>query len=381
MYVTDAVLQMAIQNTCQTREPVQGTGKAGQTNEETASSFQDLLEQQRQELTQTQGEKPKREEPDQAQEDGQTQKDQTHSAVVETVLWGWMVPNAGMVETEQTTNGLTQDLSGVMKVPINPVGMQGGLHPVPTLHSPVEPLVEPMQTQQPTQTTAQSEQPTQMAVGLTGGSDLDVTVPETANQTLLADQQSDGSQEFSGVPTGQEDGKSLEGVTVQGWQTPLFGELEAAPVRVGDAPVDMTAPTQEVEANLAQTIHKGVEEGSEYLEIKLKPDHLGTVVAEFTRTPEGALHVVLHAESEQTAKLLGDHASALGLLLQDSGNGQVHIEVAQPQQQQQGAWQQFNQDGSQQQHQQQQPQRHTPEAESDSFAQQLRLGLVAMEET
>lgn len=379
MYMTDAVLQMAIQSTCQTRESVQGTGEAGQTNGETAASFQDLLEQQRQELTQTQGEKPGREESEQVQEDGRPQKDQTQPTGMETVLWGWMVPNTGLVETDQKTNGLIRDLSGVLKVQINPVGMQKGLHPGPVLHRPVEPIsLEPMQAQQPEQTTAQSTQTMQVATGLAKDSGLDAVAPETANQMLLTDQQSDGSQEFSGVPTGQEDGKSLEGVTVQGWQTPLFGELEAAPVRVGDAPVDMTAPTQEVEANLAQTIHKGVEEGSEYLEIKLKPDHLGTVVAEFTRTPEGALHVVLHAESEQTAKLLGDHASALGLLLQDSSNGQVRIEVAQPQQHQE-AWQQFNQNGGQQQSQQQ-PQRHAPEPETEAFLQQLRLGLVQMEE-
>lgn len=379
MYMTDTVLQMAIQNICQARDVVQGTGEVGQTNGESATSFQDLLEQQRQELTQTQGGKSEREESEQVQDDGQTQKDQTNSAGGETVLWGLMLPNAGPVESDQKTNGLIRDLSGVMKVQINPVGMQKGLHPGPVLHRPVEPIsLEPMQAQQPEQSTAQSAQTMQVATGLAKDSGMAAVVPETANQTFLADQQSDGSQDFSGVPIGQEDGKSLEGVTVQGWQTPLFGELEAAPVRVGDAPVDMTAPTQEVEANLAQTIHRGLEEGSEYLEIKLKPDNLGTVVAEFTRTPEGALHVVLHAESEQTAKLLGDHASALGLLLQDSSNGQVRIEVAQPQEHQE-AWQQFNQNGGQQQSQQQ-PQRHTPEPETEAFLQQLRLGLVQMEE-
>ena len=378
MYMTDALLQMAIQNACQIKDPIPGAGEVNQGNKESGSSFQDLLDQRRQEVDQTQEGKPGQEASKPTDEDGKNPSDQTQTVGAEAALLGWMLPNAGVVEINQAGEGLTQDLSGVLKVQINPVSVElgKGFHPELTLPRPVEPVAETMQTQQPTQTA----QTTEASVGLAESNGLNVTTAENANATLLTDQQADTSQEFTGTTSGQEDGKSLEGVTVQSWQKPLFGDLEAAPVRVGDAPVDMTAPAQEVETNLAKTIQSSLEDGSEYLEIKLKPDNLGTVVAEFTRTPEGVLHVVLHAESEQTAKLLGDHASSLGLLLQDGSNGQVHIEVTQPQPQQQEAWQQFNQDGGQQQQQQQQQQRHTSKTASDSFAQQLRLGLVQMDE-
>lgn len=159
------------------------------------------------------------------------------------------------------------------------------------------------------------------------------------------------------------------------WQAPLFRQTEQMPVKVGESvTVDTAAPAAELEQSLGNALERGLENGEQHLEIRLSPEHLGTVTAEFDRSPEGTLHVVLRAENPEAAKLLGDHAGALGLLLQDGHQGQVRVEVPQPRQDQQ-FWQQQNQEGGRQQQQQQQ-QRHAPQQDTESFLHQLRLGLV-----
>lgn len=158
------------------------------------------------------------------------------------------------------------------------------------------------------------------------------------------------------------------------WQAPLFHQTEQMPVKVGESVmVDTAAPPAQLEQSLGKALERGLENGEQHLEIRLSPEHLGTVTAAFDRTPEGALHVVLRAENPEAAKLLEDHAGALGLLLQDGNHGQVRVEVPQPRQDQQ-SWQQQNQEGGRQ--QQQQQQRHAPQQDAEAFLHQLRLGLV-----
>ena len=159
-------------------------------------------------------------------------------------------------------------------------------------------------------------------------------------------------------------------------ETRLFTQTEEMPVKVGESvEVDTTAPAPELENALGKALTKGLEDGSQRLEIRLTPANLGTVTVEFTQSPEGTLHVVLRAENPEAAKLLDHHAGALGLLLQDNSQAEVRVEVPQPQQNQQ-LWQQNQQQNGQNQQQQQQQQRQTPQQEADSFLHQLRLGLV-----
>ena len=147
------------------------------------------------------------------------------------------------------------------------------------------------------------------------------------------------------------------------------------PQRVGDAPV-LDTQSGELEGKLTSMMTATLEDGGQRLEIKLAPEHLGNVVVEMSRTPEGVLHVVLHTESEQAAKLLTEHADTLGMMLQSGQQGEVRIEVQRPDQGEQ-PWQQPDQNGGQngQEGRQQQEQRrqHT---DPEVFLQQLRLGLI-----
>ena len=158
-------------------------------------------------------------------------------------------------------------------------------------------------------------------------------------------------------------------------EQPLFREVESTPVKVGDAaPLDTTA--EDFDAQAAKTIAQALEKGSQKVELKLSPANLGNVTVELTRTAEGAIHVVLTAERERGMKLLTDHAGQLGNLLQSNTGADVRVEVPQNQQGRQ-AWQEGQ--GQHHQGQSQQQQSHSQQEQED-FLQQLRLGLIQMEE-
>ncbi|MEI3349446.1 MAG: hypothetical protein V8R55_14085 [Dysosmobacter sp.] len=126
---------------------------------------------------------------------------------------------------------------------------------------------------------------------------------------------------------------------------------------MGEAPVDTTAPPRNWSSALGNALKGAVEDGAQQLEIRLSPENLGTVAADLP-APEGSAPCGAAGGDPQAAKLLGDHAGALGLLLQDENPRSGPRGSPQPQQDQQ-PWQQPDQEGAGQQQQQQQ-QRHVP---------------------
>lgn len=234
--------------------------------------------------------------------------------------------------------------------------------------------VLPAAAQQPqttVQQTVQQPQETETAVPTTLPDAKAVTAAakESGSADLSEHTQTDPSPERQ-----EEQPEVLE--TSGSWEAPVFQKTEYVPVKVGESTtVDTTAPAQEMDAALSKALTGAVNDGSQHLTIQLSPASLGTVVAEFTRSPEGVLHVVLHTENAHAAKLLSEHADALGLLLQDGTHSEVRVEV--PRSQEQQLWQQPDQNGGQQQQQQQQQQqRRTPQEETETFLHQLRLGLL-----
>lgn len=176
----------------------------------------------------------------------------------------------------------------------------------------------------------------------------------------------------------------LEGEALQAQagpvEQPLFQESESMPQRVGDAPV-LDTQSEEFDAGLSREVTSALKVGQQHLELRLTPENLGSVVVEMSRSPEGLLHVVLHTESEQAAKLLSEHSSTLGLMLQSSQQGEVRVEVQRPEPDQR-PWQQPDQNGGQNSGShngrgQQEQQRNAPDPER--FLQQLRLGLIPAE--
>ena len=164
--------------------------------------------------------------------------------------------------------------------------------------------------------------------------------------------------------------------------TPLFGEVQAAPVRVAapeEAPIPVeTQAGMERLASQIETIAAG-EAGFERVELTLEPEHLGKLVVEITRSDSGALHIVLSATTSRAAALLGQNTGNLQHLLMNQNRPEVQIQVRGGEE----AQQQFlnpNGQNPQEQHRQQQHRQEQRRQHTQDFMQQLRLGLVTIPE-
>lgn len=368
MQMNDMTLQMTLMNMLQQMQTAPTPGQAS-NGSASKTDFKELLEQRRNDTAGADCQEADKAQPDGDETAKQPQEGETPAvsdvdlavlAARQMLMANMTIPMEPSAAVQPTVLAAAASI-GVVTAEGNPMQAEAAQLPgVPT----------------------QSEGPFVPAVfteTVSGGEPQTVLPQQTAEVVAPAGGQADVAEDLGQSEPRQSKSQMPEDAAVQSWSTPLFRDTEATPVRVGDAPVDMTAPAQDVQKTLTGALKNAVEQGDQFLEIRLTPDNLGSVVAEFTRSPEGALHVVLRAETEQAAKLLSNHASALSLMLQENVHGEVRVEVPQPQQEQ-NLWQQPDQNGGQQQQQQQQQrEQNTPHKEVESFLHQLRLGLVEME--
>ncbi|WP_312939023.1 flagellar hook-length control protein FliK [Oscillibacter sp.] len=155
---------------------------------------------------------------------------------------------------------------------------------------------------------------------------------------------------------------------------PLFREMDAIPVKVGEPVVD-TIRT-DVDEQLAAQVGKALKDGAQQVKLRLTPDRLGTLTIDLTRTQDGALQVVFHTTTEKAADLLSRHADSLSALLQSNNQSTVQVQVRQQEEAQQYQ-QQSQQQGRQQEHSRRQQDQRRQSGED--FLQQLRLGLVTLD--
>ena len=180
-------------------------------------------------------------------------------------------------------------------------------------------------------------------------------------------------------PEGEEqsDDPLAEVTDAQQAPQPLFHDVKAAPVKVGE--VDRAPETQET--NVAQQVDNGVaqalEKGESMVRIQLNPENLGSVTVEITRSAEGIIRVALNAHSGETRSLLERHAGELQGLLSSRTQQSVEVNVQRQQESQQN--QNHNYDGRNghaQDGEQQHRRRQQEQTDSVDFMQQLRLGLI-----
>ena len=173
-------------------------------------------------------------------------------------------------------------------------------------------------------------------------------------------------------PETAETGKTEEpqGVEVE---TPVFEDVKAVPVKVGEAP---RAAEEPVEKQVAPKISEALAKGETRVELQLTPENLGKVTVEMTWSKDGSLVVQMHAENRSTQDLLGRSTHELAQLLGRETQQEVRVEVPrQEESQRQDLYEQ-----QQEQHQRrQQEQRRKQEAGGEDFLQQLRLGLIPLE--
>ena len=196
-------------------------------------------------------------------------------------------------------------------------------------------------------------------------------------QTVQAKPESQQAQAETFAQTAKDDSGDPETqAAVTTAEQPFFQETENMPVKVGDGDtIDTQQP--DFDAKLTQNVEKALSQGEQRVEIRLNPENLGSVVVEMTRSQDGSLHVVLHTETESAARLLSEHSSTLGLMLQNNNQGEVRVEVRQPQQENQ-QWQHPDQDDGQN-HGGQQREQQEHRQSTEDFLQQLRLGLFSVE--
>lgn len=196
-------------------------------------------------------------------------------------------------------------------------------------------------------------------------------------QTVQAKPESQQAQAETFAQTAKDDsGEPDAQAAVTTAEQPFFQETENMPVKVGDGDtIDTQQP--DFDAKLTQNVEKALSQGEQRVEIRLNPENLGSVVVEMTRSQDGSLHVVLHTETESAARLLSEHSGTLGLMLQNNSQGEVRVEVRQPQQENQ-QWQHPDQDGGQN-HGGQQREQQEHRQSTEDFLQQLRLGLFSLD--
>ena len=203
--------------------------------------------------------------------------------------------------------------------------------------------------------------------------EVTVTVQSAGTQS---DGSTDEQPENAGLTRRDGDGETIRPENADvGTAQPLFRDVEAVPVKVGETPVADTAKP-DLDAQLAKQIGSTLENGAQQVKIQLTPESLGTLTIDLTRTQDGALQVVLHTTTEKAADLLSQHAENLGALLQSNTQNTVQVEVQRQEQNQQ-----FQQQSQQQNQQHGQDRQHSPRQQSgEDFLQQLRLGLVTLDE-
>ncbi len=167
-------------------------------------------------------------------------------------------------------------------------------------------------------------------------------------------------------------------------EAPLFENVEAAPIKVAEAPAQtetVETAKADVETQVKEKLTQALENGESKVEIKLTPETLGSVKIEITQDHSGIMHIVINAESGQTRGLLEKHVSGLQSMLADRGYQTAQIEVREQQENRQTNERQDNfQDGRNGQGGQQQERRRQHAPRTEDFLQQLRLGLIPLEE-
>ena len=197
------------------------------------------------------------------------------------------------------------------------------------------------------------------------------TAQEATIETAISTLKSDGDKMTNA--DGEENGAEAAAM-----ETPLFDDVEAAPIKVAEAPA-RAENSEGIEQQVAVKLSDLIASGETKVQIQLEPVELGKLTVELTRSADGTLSVVLDAENAQTRSLLEKHMSALQETLSDRTQRAVQITVEHNEESQRQDNQQrddFNDGRSGQQQQQQRDNRHT----GADFLQQLRLGLIPLEE-
>ena len=285
------------------------------------------------------------------------------------------VKAADTAETEPTVNmdGLEQQmLLAAMALAQNPVVILQDVQPEVQESGAAMELV-PLQTEQAPQQSMAPVLETEPEVPQLQAVETAQTAPQTE-----AGKADSGESRGSELPMEELHAESrTEQADVE--PQPVFRDIKAVPVKVGE--VYQAEPTVEngVELkDLGDTLTQAIDRGENRLELQLQPAELGRIRVEMRWSDEGALHVILHAESTRTQSLLEKDMASLQTLLGRETQQEVKVELPRQQEAPRQSFDDGRQNGGQQHHQQEQ--RQSSRHDGQDFLHQLRLGLIPAEE-
>lgn len=378
MEMNEMLLQMVYAASQIAQNTLPQTSAANQPRDE-KDQFQTLLKKKRDEAEKT--EKLPAQDGQEKPETEKTQAGATQTGPVQTAVAAGAAAEGVLFQAaaaETVASGMA-----VVQMPQGLTGQVGGVQPLLTqTGESAQELADVVPAAPVSQ--EQSAMPEAQAAQTTPKGEMLQTHDQSAQQAVVQPQTDAAAADQPAVEAPRQNADPMEGEVLQAQagsvEQPLFQETDSMPQRVGDAPV-LDTQAEEFDTQMSREVTSALKTGQQHLELRLTPENLGSVVVEMSRSPEGLLHVVLHTESEQAAKLLSEHSSTLGLMLQSSQQGEVRVEVQRPETDQR-PWQQPDQNGGQNSGShngrgQQEQQQNAPDPER--FLQQLRLGLIPAE--
>ncbi len=358
-------------------------GKKAQGAED---DFQKMLEQKSQpEKAETPKEQPKNQKPEETEQPEQPaaqqpQEEDGHAMVKRLVETGLMPADAANAYLMQLQTPVQQAESAPVvlqtaaleednlvspefqQAPGQQIDMQQRAEVLPEAEIQPEQLFQPTEAQ-PQETLEIQQTP----------------VSETPVQAEIAPEAESLPVESVQVQQGGEEEEGLENPDLPQSAEPVFRDVKATPIKVGEAQQPEQSQKADINQQIAGPLNQALAQGQTKVEIHLNPEYLGSVKVEIFQSAEGILRVALTAESSETQGLLEKHAANLQSLL--SGREQQGVEVEiQRQQPQEGQNQNhLNEDGRNGQNQQQRQQRRQQNDDGQDFLQKLRLGLAPVE--
>ena len=174
-----------------------------------------------------------------------------------------------------------------------------------------------------------------------------------------------------------EDDDQVELVDVEQGPQRVFHDVEAAPVKVGEAEGTEQTNEADVVQQVNDHIAQVIQSGESTVTVRLNPENLGEVTVQVSMKSDGVLNVAISARNDDTRALLERHTAHLQELVSSRTQQSVEVNVQRQQESQQNQNQQsydghngHAQDG---QERRQHRQQHTS---PEDFMQQLRLGLI-----
>lgn len=269
---------------------------------------------------------------------------------------------------------------------LEPVSMEGAV-----VEQPAEGIVEAVEVQP--EEAAQQEQPVEGQFQEAAGTVVEAPKEEqpkaVEGQKVQPETVAEGRDKPEvTVQKAQPDSKPQDeemDSNVEQESQPVFQDVKAAPVKVGDAHLVHFAqePVEpENSKQLAGLLSRAMQEGADVVRVQLNPIELGNVTIELSRTAAGELTIVMNPENVRAANILNAHAENLIASLAEKGENVVSVQVNMPEDTE-NAGMMMNPDGHNGQNREDEDDGKKKKQESRTegvsaadFLSQLRLGLV-----